>query len=73
MSFTKLLILAALVYAVIYFIYSPYQQCIREFDASVISIDNQDESPDKAQTMKRELLNIAKDGHQDECASNFQW
>lgn len=44
-----------------------------EFDASVISIDNQDESPDKAQTMKRELLNIAKDGHQDECASNFQW
>ena len=73
MNFFKFLFLALLVYLVVYYLFSPYQQCIREFDGSSIAINDFDRSPDQIQTQRRELLNIAKDGHKLECANTFQW
>jgi len=73
MNFFKFLSLAVLVYLAIYYLFSPYQKCIREFDGSSIAINDFDGSPDQIQTQRRELLNIAKDGHKLECANTHQW
>lgn len=73
MKFSKFLSLAVLVYLVVYYLFSPYQQCIREFDGSSIAMNDFDGSPDQVQTQRRVLLNIAKDGHKLECANSHQW
>ena len=73
MNFIKFLSLAVLVYLSVYYLFSPYQQCVRNFDGSSIAINNFDGSPDQIQTQRRELLNIAKDGHKLECANTHQW
>ena len=73
MKFSKFLSLAVLVYLVVYYLFSPYQQCIREFDGSSIAMNDFDGSPDQVQTQRRVLLNIAKDGHKLECANTHQW
>jgi hypothetical protein len=73
MNFLKFLFLALLVYLAVYYLFSPYQQCIREFDGSSIAINDFDGSPDQIQTQRRELLNIAKDGHKLEFANTHQW
>ena len=65
--------LAVLVYLVVYYLFSPYQQCIREFDGRSIAMNDFDGSPDQVQTQRRVLLNIAKDGHKSECANSHQW
>jgi len=73
MNFFKFLSLAVLIYLVVYYLFSPYQQCIREFDGSSIAISDFDGTPDQVQTQRRELLNIAKDGHKLDCAYSHQW
>lgn len=73
MNFFKFLFLAVLVYLAVYYLFSPYQQCIREFDGSSIMMNDFDGSPDQIQTQRRKLLNIAKDGHKLECANTHQW
>ena len=73
MNFFKFLSLAVLVYLVVYYLFSPYHQCIREFDGSYIAMNDFDGSPDQVQTQRRVLLNIAKDGHKLECANSHQW
>ena len=73
MKFSKFLSLAVLVYLVVYYLFSPYHQCIREFDGSSIAMNDFDGSPDQVQTQRRVLLNIAKDGHKLECANSHQW
>jgi len=73
MNFFKFLSLAVLIYLVVYYLFSPYQQCIREFDGSSIAMNDFDGSPDQVQTQRRELLNIAKDGHKLDCAYSHQW
>jgi len=73
MNFFKFLSLAVLIYLVVYYLFSPYQQCIREFDGSSIAMNDFDGTPDQVQTQRRELLNIAKDGHKLDCAYSHQW
>jgi hypothetical protein len=73
MNFFKFLSLAVLIYLVVYYLFSPYQQCIREFDGSSIAMNDFDGPPDQVQTQRRELLNIAKDGHKLDCAYSHQW
>ncbi len=73
MNFFKFLSLAVLIYLVVYYLFSPYQQCIREFDGSSIAMNDFDGTPDQVQTQRRDLLNIAKDGHKLDCAYSHQW
>jgi len=73
MNFFKFLSLAVLIYLIVYYLFSPYQQCIREFDGSSIAMNDFDGPPDQVQTQRRELLNIAKDGHKLDCAYSHQW
>ena len=73
MKFVKLLLLAVVIYYLIYYFFSPYQQCIREFDGSQVSIDEIEGTPDKIQSQRRQLLNIAKDGHKQDCAQSHHW
>ena len=73
MRFFKFLIAALIIYFVVYYLFSPYQQCVRSFDGSSIAINDFDGSPDQIQTQRRELLNIAKDGHKLECRNTHQW
>ena len=73
MNFFKFLSLAVLVYLVVYYLFSPYQQCVRNFDGSSIAMNDFDGLPDQVQTQRRVLLNIAKDGHKLECANTHQW
>jgi hypothetical protein len=73
MNFFKFLSLAVLIYLVVYYLFSPYQQCIREFDGSSIAMNDFDGPPDQVQTQRRELLDIAKDGHKLDCAYSHQW
>ena len=73
MNFFKFLSLAVLIFLVVYYLFSPYQQCLREFNGSSIAMNDFDGSPDQVQTQRRELLNIAKDGHKLECANTHQW
>ena len=73
MKFIKLLLLAVVIYYALYYFFSPYQLCVREFDGSEVSMDEMDGTPDKIQTQRRQLLNIAKDGHQQDCASRHHW
>ncbi|MGA1657301.1 MAG: hypothetical protein ACO36C_05060 [Methylophilaceae bacterium] len=73
MKFVKLLLLAVVIYYLIYYFFSPYQQCIREFNGSGVSMDEIEGTPDKIQTQRRQLLNIAKDGHKQDCAQRHHW
>jgi hypothetical protein len=73
MNFFKFLSLAVLIYLVVYYLFSPYQQCVRSFNGSSIAISDFDGTPDQIQTQRRELLNIAKDGHKLDCAYSHQW
>ena len=73
MKFVNLLLLAVVIYYLIYYFFSPYQQCIREFNGSGVSMDEIEGTPDKIQTQRRQLLNIAKDGHKQDCASRHHW
>ena len=73
MNFFKFLSLAVLIYLVVYYLFSPYQQCVRNFNGSSIAISDFDGTPDQVQTQRRELLNIAKDGHKLDCAYSHQW
>lgn len=73
MRFLKFLIAAVGVYFVVYYLFSPYQQCVRNFNGSSIAISDFDGTPDQIQTQRRELLNIAKDGHKLDCAYSHQW
>jgi len=73
MKFIKLLLLAVVIYYALYYFFSPYQQCVRAFDGSEVSMDEMDGTPDKIQTQRRQLLNIAKDGHQQDCATRHHW
>jgi len=57
----------------VYYLFSPYQQCVRNFNGSSIAISDFDGTPDQVQTQRRELLNIAKDGHKLDCAYSHQW
>jgi len=73
MNFFKFLSLAVLIYLVVYYLFSPYQQCVRSFNGSSIAMNDFDGTPDQVQTQRRELLNIAKDGHKLDCAYSHQW
>ena len=73
MRFIKFLIAATLIYYAIYYLFSPYHQCVRNFDGSSISMSDFDGTPDQIQTQRRELLNIAKDGHKSDCLTTHQW
>jgi hypothetical protein len=73
MKFIKLLLLAVVIYYALYYFFSPYQQCVREFDGSEVLMDEMDGTPDKIQTQRRQLLNIAKDGHKQDCATRHHW
>ena len=73
MRFLKILIAAVGVYFTVYYLFSPYQQYVRNFNGSSIAISDFDGTPDQVQTQRRELLNIAKDGHKLDCAYSHQW
>jgi hypothetical protein len=73
MKFIKLLLLAVVIYYALYYFFSPYQQCVRAFDGSEVSMDEINGTPDKIQTQRRQLLNIAKDGHKQDCATRHHW
>jgi len=73
MRFLKILIAAVGIYFTVYYLFSPYQQCVRSFNGSSIAISDFDGTPDQVQTQRRELLNIAKDGHKLDCAYSHQW
>ena len=71
--FVKLLIAAVLSCLIIYYFFSPYQKCLREFDSNSINVDLSYGPPDQIQTYKREILIIAKDGHKSECYLESSW
>lgn len=53
--------------------FSPYQNCLRDFDSNSIIVDLSYGAPDQIQTYKREILIIAKDGHKSECYLESSW
>ena len=73
MKFLKILLFAVVIYYALYYFFSPYQLCVREFDGSEVLMNEMDGTPDKIQTQRRQLLNIAKDGHKQDCALRHHW
>lgn len=71
--FVKFLFFSVLGCLIIYYIFSPYQNCLRDFDSSSTNVDLSYGTPDQIQTHKREMLIIAKDGHKSECYLESSW